>query len=222
MSEAEFKQAQDYFLLHERIRRLLIAEYASAEIDAAKARLDAMSLELTDAQWAIVNEMILRKAGCGMDEFDRIKAALEARGFLHRAGTTEHELELFREVDGEREAIRVVKLGKADDARASWVVDTWDRRRREATPRAAFHAVEAAYRADAAKALRRADELAELGFEVERARLARTNAYGAACMRLQRRIQAGESGAAIDAESARLDTEWLTMTDEERARLVGS
>lgn len=100
-----------------------------------------------------------------MDELERVKAALEARGFRHRDGTTEHEFELSREVGNVREAVRVVKLGGRGD-KAPWLVDTWDHAWTGETAEAALEAVETRYRADAARALRRAEELAELWREV--------------------------------------------------------
>lgn len=100
-----------------------------------------------------------------MDELERVKAALTARGFLHRDGRDRHEFELFREVGNVREAVRVVKLGGRGD-KAPWVVDTWDHAWTNTTPDGALALVEAAYRADAARALRRADELAEMRREV--------------------------------------------------------
>ncbi len=100
-----------------------------------------------------------------MDELERVKAALEARGFRHRNGTTEHEFELSREVGNVREAVRVVKLGGRGD-KAPWLVDTWDHAWTGETAEAALEAVETRYRADAARALRRAEELAELRREV--------------------------------------------------------
>lgn len=98
-------------------------------------------------------------------EMERVKAALEARGFRHRDGRNRHEFELFREVGNVREAVRVVKLGGRKD-KAPWVVDTWDHAWTGETAEAALETVEARYRADAARALRRADELAEMRREV--------------------------------------------------------
>lgn len=98
-------------------------------------------------------------------ELERVRAALEARGFLHRDGRDRQEFELFRDVGNVREAVRVVKLGGRGD-RAPWVVDTWDHALTGETAERALEAVESRYRADAARALRRAEELAEMRREV--------------------------------------------------------
>lgn len=98
-------------------------------------------------------------------ELERVKAALEARGFRHRDGKDRQEFELFREVNSTREAVRVVKLGGRGQ-KAPWVVDTWDHAWTGETAEAALEAVEARYRADASRALRRAEELAAVRREV--------------------------------------------------------
>lgn len=98
-------------------------------------------------------------------ELERVKTALESRGFRHRDGKDRQEFELFREVNSTREAVRVVKLGGRGQ-KAPWVVDTWDHAWTGETAEAALEAVEARYRADASRALRRAEELAAVRREV--------------------------------------------------------
>ena len=155
-----------------------------------------------------------------MDELERVKAALESRAFRHRDERTQQEFERFREVGNVREAVRLVKLGGRGQ-KAPWVVDTWDHVWTGETAEAALEAVELRYRADAARALRRAEELAEMRFGIKRAEHAWTNAYAAACVELQRRVEAGEPDDVLDVERERLADEWYGLTEEERERIEG-
>lgn len=99
-----------------------------------------------------------------MDEFEHVKAPMAKRGATWRGGYQGEEMELFREVDGEREALIVGYTGKPPHRR--WWVDTWDHRRASRGLGAVLEQVEAEYRKTAAKMLRRAEELAEIRREV--------------------------------------------------------
>lgn len=131
-----------------------------------------------------------------MDELARVKAALKAHGWSwHGSNGT---------ASGRRDMLLA-------PSRIGWAAGAYETaiHSRDTLP----ETIEATERE-----LR---QLAAVRWSVTRAECAKTNAYALACAELQRRIEAGEPDDVLDVERERLADEWLSMSEEDRARIEG-